>query len=98
METGIQLKGGVMEKGNYTYIVKCVDGTLYTGWTNDVEKRLAAHNTGQGAKYTRPRLPVELVYCEAHDTKQRAMQRECEIKKLTREKKLALIENWLQEK
>ena len=75
----------------FTYILKCADGTLYTGWTNDIEKRLAAHNAGKGAKYTRPRRPVELVYCEQHETKEEAMSRECAIKKLTRAQKESLI-------
>lgn len=78
---------------NYTYILRCGDGTLYTGWTNDLEKRLAAHNAGAGAKYTRARGPVELVYFETHDTKHDAMRREVEIKRLRRAQKLALIEN-----
>lgn len=76
---------------NYTYIVRCADGTLYTGWTNDLEKRLRAHNSGEGAKYTRSRRPVELVYYEEHETKEEAMSREWRIKHLTREKKTALI-------
>ena len=76
---------------NYIYILRCADGTLYTGWTNDLEKRLAAHQSGKGCKYTRARLPVELVYSERFDTKQAAMRREWEIKQLTREEKLALI-------
>lgn len=76
---------------NYTYIVKCSDETLYTGWTNDLEKRLRAHNSGKGAKYTKNRCPVELVYFEEYDTKQEAMKREYAIKQLPREKKLALI-------
>ncbi|MBQ3862515.1 MAG: GIY-YIG nuclease family protein [Schwartzia sp.] len=75
----------------YTYILRCADGTLYTGWTNDIEKRLAAHNAGKGAKYTKPRLPVELVYYEAHGTKEEAMSREYEIKQLTRTQKETLI-------
>ena len=75
----------------FTYILKCADGTLYTGWTNDIEKRLAAHNAGKGAKYTRTRRPVELVYCEKYETKEEAMSRECAIKKLTRVQKEALI-------
>ena len=58
---------------NYTYILKCKDGSLYTGWTNDLEQRVAAHNTGKGAKYTRGRGPVQLVYLEEFDTKQEAM-------------------------
>ena len=75
----------------YTYIVECADGTLYTGWTNDVEKRLATHNAGRGAKYTRPRLPVKLVYVEQHPTKEMAQRREYEIKQLSRREKIALI-------
>ncbi len=81
-----------MEKmSNYTYILRCSDGTLYCGWTNDLEKRLAAHNAGTAAKYTRTRRPVELVYYEGFETKQEAMSREYHIKKLTREEKVELI-------
>lgn len=76
----------------YTYIVRCADDTFYTGWTNDVEKRVAAHNAGQGAKYTRSRRPVRLVYEEAFSTKEEAMRREWQIKQLTRREKLALID------
>ena len=76
---------------NYTYIVKCSDETLYTGWTNNLKKRLEAHNSGKGAKYTKTRRPVELVYFEEYDTKQEAMKREYAIKQLSRKKKLALI-------
>lgn len=75
---------------NYTYILKCADDTLYCGWTNDLEKRLEAHNSGKGAKYTRSRLPVELIYYEEFETKEEAMSREYHIKKLSREKKLEL--------
>lgn len=75
---------------NYTYILKCADDTLYCGWTNDLEKRLEAHNSGKGAKYTRSRLPVELIYYEEFETKEEAMSREYHIKKLPREKKLEL--------
>ena len=82
-----------MMSENYTYILRCSDGTLYTGWTNDLEKRLAAHNAGTASKYTRPRRPVELVYHETFPTKEAAMQREWQIKQLTRREKLALIEN-----
>ena len=78
-------------QGNYTYIVKCSDETLYTGWTNNLKKRLEAHNSGKGAKYTKNRRPVELVYFEEYDTKQEAMKREYEIKQHSRKKKLALI-------
>lgn len=76
---------------NYTYMVKCGDGTLYTGWTNHLEKRIAAHNEGKGAKYTRTRRPVELVYYEEFDTKEEAMRREWEIKQLSRKQKMKLI-------
>ena len=82
---------------NYTYILKCKDGSLYTGWTNDLEQRVAAHNTGKGAKYTRGRGPVELVYLEEFDTKQEAMSKEAKNKRLTRKEKLLLIENYQQE-
>ena len=77
---------------NYTYIVKCSDETLYTGWTNCLEKRLKAHNGGRnGAKYTKTKRPVSLVYYEGFITKEEAMQREYQIKQLTRERKLELI-------
>lgn len=76
---------------NYTYMLECADGTLYTGWTNDLCKRLQNHNAGRGGRYTRSRLPVRLVYAEAHDTKQEAMRREYQIKQLSRPQKLALI-------
>lgn len=76
---------------NCTYILKCSDGTLYTGWTNDMEKRLAAHNAGRGAKYTKSRRPVELVYLEEFDTKEEAMKREHVIKQLSRQEKLELV-------
>lgn len=74
------------------YILLCADGTLYTGWTNDIEKRLAAHNAGRGAKYTRGRRPVTLLYSEECATKNEAMSREAAIKKLSREEKLMLSE------
>lgn len=71
-----------MDKMNYTYIVQCSDGTLYTGWTTDVERRVRTHNSGKGAKYTRSRLPVTLVYYETYPTKQEAMRREwCCVKR-----------------
>ena len=76
---------------NYTYILRCADGTLYCGWTNDLEKRVAAHNAGTAAKYTRPRRPVELVYYEIFGTKREAMSREVRIKRMSRQEKLALI-------
>ena len=71
---------------NYTYIVECKDGTLYTGWTNNLEKRLRAHNEGKGAKYTKSRRPVTLVYQESFDTKEEAMRREYAIKRFSRKK------------
>ena len=77
---------------NYTYILRCRDGSLYTGWTNNLEKRLNCHNAGKGAKYTKARLPVELAYFETFQTKKEAMQREWEIKKMRRKEKIALIE------
>lgn len=77
----------------YTYILRCTDGTLYCGWTNDLTARLAAHNSGKGAKYTRGRGPVTLVYSELFDTQSEAMRREAEIKKLTRARKQALIDS-----
>ena len=78
---------------NYTYMMKCADGTLYTGWTTSVEKRLKAHKEGKaGAKYTRAKRPVELVYYEGYATKEEAMSREYAIKQLTRKEKLALMD------
>lgn len=82
---------------NVTYILKCSDNSLYTGWTNDIKHRLKMHNERKGAKYTRGRGPVELVYLEEFDTKQEAMSKEAKIKRLTRKEKLLLIENYQQE-
>lgn len=79
---------------NFTYILRCADGTLYTGWTTDLERRLSAHNAGTGAKYTRARRPVTLVYWERHASKEAAMGREWAIKQLSRQKKLELIRAW----
>ena len=72
---------------NYTYIVRCNDGTYYTGWTNDIEKRVKTHNEGKGAKYTKTRRPVTLVYYESFQTKEEAMRREWEIKQMKRGEK-----------
>ena len=80
-----------MEQGNFTYILECSDGSLYTGWTNDLERRVRAHNAGKGAKYTKSRRPVKLVYFETYSSKEEAMRREWEIKQLSREEKLNLI-------
>jgi len=77
---------------NYTYILECKDGTYYTGWTNDLQKRVADHNAGKGAKYTRSRLPARLVYHETFETKEEAMRREYEIKQLSKAKKRKLME------
>ena len=77
----------------YVYLLRCGDGSLYTGYTDDVERRLAVHQSGKGAKYTRSRLPVELVYSEELPDKSAALRREAAIKKLPREKKLALMES-----
>lgn len=76
---------------NYTYLLECADGSLYCGWTNDLEKRLTSHNNGTGAKYTRCRRPVSLIYYEAFETKHEAMHREAMIKQMTRQEKLMLI-------
>ena len=72
-------------------MVRCAGGQLYTGWTNDPEARLKAHQSGRGAKYTRSRLPVELVYQEAVPDRSAALRREAAIKRLDRRRKLALI-------
>ena len=76
---------------NYAYILRCADGTLYCGWTNDLSQRLEAHNSGCGSKYTRSRLPVELAYYEEFDSKEEAMSREWHLKKLSRAQNLELI-------
>lgn len=78
------------EKKFFVYLLRCSDGSLYCGWTTDLQKRLAVHNSGLGAKYTRARRPVELVYFEEHPDKRLAMKREYEIKHLTRAEKLML--------
>lgn len=76
---------------NYTYILECADGTYYTGWTNHLEKRVRDHNEKKGAKYTRGRTPVKLVYYEEFETKKEALKREAAIKRLSRAQKEALI-------
>lgn len=75
----------------YTYIVECADGTLYTGWTTDLQNRLEDHNNGTGAKYTSGRTPVQLVYVEECPDKKTACRREYALKRLPRAKKMALI-------
>ena len=79
---------------NYTYMVRCKDGSLYTGWTNNLDKRVRAHNEGTGAKYTKSKRPVELVYYEEYESKIDAMKREYEIKQFSKKKKEALILNF----
>ena len=85
------LQGMEKSRMNYTYILECADGTYYTGWTNDLEKRVQDHNEKKGAKYTRGRTPVRLVYREGFETKKEALQREAAIKRLSRAEKEALI-------
>ena len=75
----------------YVYILRCGDGSLYAGYTDDPARREAVHNSGKGAKYTRSRLPVKIVYSERYDTPTEARSREWHIKRLTREEKLTLI-------
>ena len=79
----------------YVYMLRCADGTIYSGYTTDPWRRTAAHNSGRGAKYTRSRLPVELVFIEDHPTKSEALKREAELKKLARAEKMLLIEQFL---
>ena len=81
----------VDDKNHCCYIVICGDNTLYCGYSNNVEKRVSNHNRGCGAKYTKTRLPVRLVYTECFDSKSEAMKREYQIKQLTRQQKLKLI-------
>ena len=98
MKDSIELLLPYNNRINFVYILLCSDNTLYTGWTNDLEGRISSHNSGLGAKYTRTRLPVKLVYWEQHKTKSEALKREAEIKKLSRGRKLALIEEGKQMK
>ena len=80
---------------NYVYIIECSDGTFYTGWTNNLEKRIEMHTKGTGAKYTKGRSPVKLIYHEKFEDKKDAMKREYEIKRLTRKAKLSLINDMI---
>ncbi len=86
------------EGGNYTYLLECADGTFYCGWTNDLESRIRTHNEGRGAKYTRGRRPVRLVYCEEFSSREEAMSREWHIKRMSREEKARLAERGATEK
>ncbi|MCS6130751.1 GIY-YIG nuclease family protein [Clostridium botulinum] len=79
---------------NYVYILECSDNTFYTGWTNDLKKRIKMHSLGKGAKYTRGRTPVKLLYYEVFEDKKEAMRREYKIKRLTRLQKEILIKNF----
>ena len=76
---------------HYVYVLECADGTLYTGYTTDVDRRVAEHDAGEGAKYTRGRTPVELVHVESFESKSAALSREYEIKQLSRRQKERLI-------
>ena len=78
----------------YTYILRCSDGTYYTGWTNHLEERVKTHNAGKGARYTKPRRPVTLVYYETFASKEEAMSREFAIKRLTRKEKQELVDSF----
>ena len=80
-----------MDKKHYAYMLRCADNTIYSGYAVNPEKRLAVHNSGKGAKYTRARRPVELVYFEEFETKSEALHREIEFKKLSRKEKEKLI-------
>lgn len=83
---------------HFVYILRCGDGSLYTGYTNDVKERLKTHNSGKGAKYTRSRLPVSLVYFKRVDSKSIGLRLEARIKKLTKNKKEALVKAFNLEK
>jgi len=76
---------------HYVYVVECSDGTLYTGYTTDVDRRIEEHNSGEGAKYTRGRTPVRLVHTEEYGTRSVAMSREAEIKSMSRGEKEELL-------
>lgn len=81
---------------HYTYVLKCADGSLYTGYTNHLKKRIETHNSGKGAKYTRARRPVELLYYERYATKEEAMKREYAFKQLSRKEKMAVLKVFLE--
>jgi len=78
----------------YVYIIQCKDGKLYTGITNDINRRLAEHNSGHGCRFTKFRKPVKLVYCKKAETKSEALRKESDIKKLRREEKLELVRSF----
>lgn len=91
MQRQVQSSSKEKLRVNYTYIVECSDGSYYTGWTNHLEKRMRDHNEGRGAKYTKPRRPVTLIYYEEHETKEAAMKREYAIKHMSRRQKETLV-------
>ena len=78
----------------FVYILECADGSFYTGWTTDLEQRVAAHNAGRGGRYTRSRRPVKLVYWEEHPDRRSAQRREVALKRLARARKSALISDF----
>ena len=81
-----------MSDDHYVYVLRCADDTYYTGYTTDVQRRVEEHQAGQGAKYTRGRTPVELLYVESYETRSEAMSREYEIKQLSRAAKERLVD------
>ncbi|MBP3209824.1 MAG: GIY-YIG nuclease family protein [Oscillospiraceae bacterium] len=86
------MKKSNLREGNYVYLLRCADDSLYCGWTTDLEGRIAAHNNGTGAKYTKSRRPVELVYFEEYENRHEALSREWHIKRMSRAEKLHLLE------
>jgi len=78
---------------HYVYVVECADGSLYTGYTTDIERRVREHDAGEGAKYTRGRAPVELVHVESFESRSAAMSREYELKQLRRDEKATLADD-----
>jgi len=90
----IRNKGRILEKMPFTYMLQCADGSFYTGWTTDLEARLKVHNEGKGARYTRSRLPVQLVYWETQPGRSEAQRREAFIRKLKRKQKEQLIKSF----
>lgn len=88
-----QMRVGAERMSWFVYMLRCGDGSLYTGYTDDVERRLAVHRSGKGGKYTRSHLPVTLVYREELPDKSAAMRREARIKRLSRQEKLALLKD-----
>lgn len=87
MEFNYKVMTEKKEENHYVYMVECADGSYYTGYTNNLEKRIKVHNSGKGAKYTKARLPVRLIYWECFESKQEAMRREWKIKQMPRRKK-----------